>query len=350
MDIFSKLKFILKKPKVVIVTGAGRDCAKEAIFEVLKPHFDIGREILIFDSDFSNPSEREKFIFLLKNSPLSVFVATHINDIPFAKNFFGAKREEIEKIIKITKTLPSNAGFILNFDDEAVREMKEETNVKETTFGFGEGADFKASDINLNSGTNFKINYRGSVVPVWLETLFGKEQIYSALSAAAVGAILGLNLVEISQALKNYRSLPGKMRLIKGVKGSKILDDSESATVFSTIEALDILGKIKNPEQGRRIAVLGDVLGIGKYATEAHQSIGEKAKNCSDLLFIFGPRAKFIRESAITEGMAFEKIFNFDTIKEGLEKLRNELGEGDLVLVDGSKEMKMGKIVEEIKV
>jgi UDP-N-acetylmuramoyl-tripeptide--D-alanyl-D-alanine ligase len=94
---------------------------------------------------------------------------------------------------------------------------------------------------------------------------------------------------------------------------------------------------------------LGDVSGIGKYAIEVHESIGEKTAKSADLLFTFGPRAKLIGKGAIVKGMPLEKIFQFDTIDEGMLKLKDELREGDLVLVDGSKEMEMGKIVEAIK-
>ena len=99
-------------------------------------------------------------------------------------------------------------------------------------------------------------------MPVWLEGIFGKEQIYSALAAVCVGEILDLNLVEISQALKDYNSLPGKMRLIDGINNSRILDDSEGATIFSMIEAVEILGKLQGYK--RKIAVLGDVVGAGQ--------------------------------------------------------------------------------------
>ena len=162
-----------------------------------------------------------------------------------------------------------------------------------------------------------------------------------------MGIVLDLNLVEISQGLKNYQSLPGKMRLIKGIKNSWILDDSESATVFSMVEAIEILGEVQ--EFKRKIAVLGDVVGIGKYTIEAHEAIGERVAKNANLLFTFGQRAKFIAQGAIQKGMALEKIFQFDTAEEGKIRLQDEIKEGDLILVDGSKEMEMGKIVEEIK-
>lgn len=200
MDIFSKLKFFLKKPKVIIVAGQGSDCAREAIEQVLKAHFNFGQEILLFD--FSEPRD---FKFLAENSSLPMLVVTHIGDIPADKDFFTGEKEKIKEVVNLAKILPSHGRLILNYDDEAVREIKDEISIKEITFGFGKGADFRASDVILNSETNFKINERGNVVPVWLKGLFGKEHIYSALASAVVGVILGLNLVEISQALKDYQ-------------------------------------------------------------------------------------------------------------------------------------------------
>ena len=202
MNILSKLKFIWKKPKVVIITGEGRTWAKEAIFQVLKEYFRIGNEILILETDLINYPPGENVKFLIRKSPLPILMVTHIADIPSDKDFFAGEKERTEEIRKLLKFLPNQACLILNFDDETVRKIKEESNLRKITFGFQEGADFQATDVKLNSGTNFKINYQGNIVPIWLEKLFDKEQIYSVLSAIVVGTILGLNLIEISQALK----------------------------------------------------------------------------------------------------------------------------------------------------
>ncbi len=347
MNFFLKLKFLLRKPKLIIVTGNGRFCTKEAIFQVLKNYFKIGKEVLIFETDLKNPEEINQFNFLIKNSQVPVLVATHVGEVPFDKDFFAGEQEKTIEMRKLAKILPPFGYLILNFDDETVREIRAETNLKELTFGFQKGANFRATDIKLNTGTNFKVSYKGNIVPIWLEKLFGKEQIYAALASIAVGTVFDLNLVEVSQALKNYFSLPGKMRLIKGIKNSSILDDSESATLFSMIEAIEILGKIQGFK--RKIAVLGDVIGIGKYTIEAHEAIGERVAKNADLLFTFGQRARFIGKGALEKGMAQEKIFQFETIEEGKLKLQAEIKEGDLILVDGSKEMAMSKIIEEIK-
>ncbi len=344
MSLLNKIKFSLKKPKVIVVCGEGRKTAKEAILKVLEKKFKIGKEILVFEAE----NERiKKFEFFLKNSSFPILVVTHVGEIPPDEIVFAGEREKVKDIIEVARRLPPLTRLVLNYDDETTREIDDLTNLHTFTFGFDEKADFFATNIKLNRGTNFKISFEGSLVPFWLEGVFGKEQIYAVLSATAVGKILGLNLVEISQNLKDYKSLPGKMRLIEGIKESFILDDSESATVSSMIEALEILGKI--PHFWRKIAVLGDVVGIGKYTIEAHEAIGEKVFENADLLFTFGPRAKFIAKGAFEKGMEEEKIFSFDRIEDGILKLKEIIRKGDLILVDGSKEMEMSRIVDEIR-
>lgn len=373
LNFFAKFIFLWKRPKVVVVCGNGRALASEAIFCLLKSKFPVEKlkekisflsilksQILILEIDLFDSKQIEKIIPLLKKSSLPVLVVTPFTEIPAEVEFFAGPKEATIEAANLAKNLPSFSRLILNFDDEAVRDIADLTNLHTLTFGFQKRADIFASDINLNSGTNFKINYSGNIVPVWLDKIFGKEQIFTALAAAAVGIVFGLNLVEISHGLKDYQGLPGKMKLIEGVKQTWILDDSENASVQSMIEALLTLGRIdterlqrgpQGPRVGglRKIAVLGDILGIGKYTIEAHEAIGEIAfKNC-DLLFTFGPRAKFISQGAIQKGMAIEKIFQFDKIEEGKLKLKEEIKKGDLILVDGSSEMQMSKIVEEIK-
>jgi len=359
MNFLAKLLFYIKKPKVIIVTGRGRACAAEAIFRVLKtqfrvkklidktPKFGISkRRIFIIETEIRN-SNRKELTFLVKASSLPVLIVTNVGDIPPDCEFFSGDRKETKNIRKLAKSLPVFGYLILNFDDEVVREIDDITNLNTFSFGFQEGADFQTTDIKINGGLNFKTNYKGKIVPFWHEKVFGKEQIYSILAAVSTGIIFDLNFVEIAEALKKYTSLPGRMRLISGINNSEILDDSESASVYSMTEAVEVLGKLESA--GRKIAVLGDVLGVGKYTIEAHETIGEKVALAVDLLFTVGARAKFIAQGAVTKGMKKENIFQFDTIESIIPELQKTIKEGDLILVDGSKEMEMEKIVHSIK-
>lgn len=218
-NLLTKLIFFLKRPRIIIVVGRGRFCATEAISRVLEKYFKVARiekidlksilknEILVLESEIKGA---KAFKFFVEESKLAILVATHIGEIHPDQDFFAGEKEDAKGILKLAKILPERNSLILNFDDETIREIKDLTNLKTLTFGFQEGADFQATDIKLNTGTNFKLNYQGNIVPVWLDYLFGKEHIYSALSAISVGISLDLNLVEISQTLKFYKSLPGK--------------------------------------------------------------------------------------------------------------------------------------------
>lgn len=199
MNFLTKLLFLWKRPKVIIITGNGRKAGKEAISQVLKHYFRVGRDILIFEAE---AQEINKFAFYLKKAKLSVLVITHIGDIPPDKDFFAGEKDKIRRVMELAKTLPASVRLVLNYDDETVKEIDDFTNLKTLKFGFSSKSDIFASDIKLNGGTNFKVNYRGKIVPIWLDKLFSKEQIYSVLAAVSVGTILGLNLVEISQSFK----------------------------------------------------------------------------------------------------------------------------------------------------
>ncbi len=343
-NILSKIKFSFHKQKVVVITGKTRKSVFNALEQILSLRFKIGKDVLLFETEDKKISDYE---FFLKNSKDAILVVSNIGDIPYEIDFFAGERDLIKNTKELINDLPENVNLILNFDDETVRELGDSKKMNTLTFGLQKEADFKAINININGGTNFKINYKGKIIPVWLEKTFGKEQIYSSLAASCVGTILGLNLIELSEALKNYESLAGRMNLIRGIKNSWILDDSQSASVFSMVEAIETLGKIQGHK--RRIAVLGDIIGVGKYTIEAHEAIGERIVRNADLLFVFGQRAKFIAKGAFEKGMKTEKIFEFDTIENGKLELQNQIREGDIVLIDGSNEMKMKEIVKEIR-
>jgi len=216
--LLNKIKFYIKKPPVIVLIGQGSQTAKEAILAVLTPHFKIDKELLIYQANFDNLTDLK---FLLKNSKQPILLASHTSEYYSDKEFFPGDNKIAENILKIADFLPSRGYFIFNYDDEAVRDISQKIKTGQLSFGFGIRADLRASDIVLtqspNLGTNFKINYQGKIVPIWLKNLFGKENIYAALAAAMVGEILGINLVEISNGLKEYKGVD-----ILDKKGTKI--------------------------------------------------------------------------------------------------------------------------------
>ncbi len=345
---------------MIIVAGNGRDVVAEALFRVLKNSHRVrkmnvisllSRGIMIISPDFKNISRSylELLKMITEKAAEPIIVVTRIGDPIPNEDIFAGEISEAGFLPELIKSFPGRGHLIYNADDEVCLEIKNNSVAREKSFGFGEDSHLRATDILITKtpelGTNFKINYGGHIIPVWLKGLFGKENIYAALAASATGLVSGMNLVEASQSLNDFTGMHGQMRVVAGIKNTLILDGSACASASSMAEALEILGKI---EALRKIAVLGDILNIGKYSIEAHESIGERAAQIADLLFTIGAHAKFIAEEAGNKGLARDKIKSFeDAVTAGLA-IREALLEGDLVLIKGSAEMQMDKIVEEI--
>ncbi len=395
LRLLAKFTLLRYKPKIVLVIGnIGKTCAKEAIFCVLAKKFRVKRnkekfdrkedlalsilgleefwkspfravanflkvlffdknypEVFIFEARIKKPGDSKYF----ENLKPKIVVVTIFGEIPAHVEFFAGPRSMALQKFRILESLPHFGYAVLNYDDETVREMKEEIRAHCLTFGFQEGANLRASDMsqqfspnNLkNAGINFKLNFSGNIVPIWLHHVYGKAQVYAALSAAAVGLIFKLNLIEISEALKDYKSPASRMTLQKGIKSTWILDDSCEASPASMISALQNLEELKS--EGRKIAILGDIIGIGKYTEHAHRTVGEFASKFVDLLFCVGPRAKFIADEARNRGLSKDKVFEFIEADEAKKIIQKEIKTGDLILIKGSEEAEMRKIIDEIR-
>ena len=176
----NKFIFLIKRPKIVIVLGAAKGLTQTAVLQVLQSRFKMGQEVSMVDRDFR---------FFIKHSRLAVLAVN------------GDITQTIPEILLLTQALPARSYLVLNSDDDAVRDLKNQTKAHVLTFGFGARADIRATEV----GANFKISYQGNIVPVWLENLSDKEQVYAALSAVAVGEVFGLNLVEVSEALRGLK-------------------------------------------------------------------------------------------------------------------------------------------------
>ena len=197
MDFLKEIFFGAKKEPAVVVIGDGRFSAAKIMRRIIS-----GSDVKIFESDLSGKNKLNEAMLLLRNSRLPVLAATHFGEI--AQDEIICKGEKSSSARNLAGSLPKESFLIFNFDDESARELKNKISGKVLSFGLGEGADFRASDINVDAkGTNFKIINDGKTIPFWLDGLFGKEQIYSALAAVCVGKIIGLNLVEMSQSLKS---------------------------------------------------------------------------------------------------------------------------------------------------
>ncbi len=306
-------------------------------------------ELLVLEYAAGKPGDIK---YLLDIARPQIGVVTAVGDIPVHVEYYSGPEAVAKEKSRLVEALPAIGFSILNFDDEAVYDMKDRTRAHTITYGFGEGSNLRITnfehrlDVDRPLGVSFKLEYGGNFIPVRLEGAFGKAQAYSAAAAAAIGLAFGMNLVKISEALGYYRVPPRRGKLVAGIKNTWIIDDTYNASPLSMHAALDTL---KGLDAKRKIAVLGDMLEIGKYTIEAHEQIGTLAEKVVDFLITIGPRARFIADAANKAGLAKKNICSFDVVEDALQTVQDVIKKGDLILVKASRAMELDKVVEEIR-
>lgn len=306
-------------------------------------------EILILEYGADRPGNIKS---LLKIARPNISIVTAIGDIPVHVEFYAGPDEVAREKGRLVEYLPAAGFAILNYDDEAVMNLEQRTRARVVTYGFNKGAEVKITRMENRVendrpiGISFKLEYKGTFVPVRLKDVFGRAHAYAAAAAASVGIVFGMNLVAISEALADYAPAESRMQLLPGIKRTFVIDDSYNASPLSMHAALDTLREL--PAK-RKIAVLGDMLEIGKYTIEAHEAIGKLAAQSAQILVTVGPRAKFIADAARAAGMRKAAIVSFDTADEARKPVQDLMRQGDLVLVKASHAIALEKVVEEIK-
>lgn len=306
-------------------------------------------EILILEYAADRPGDIR---YLLEIARPQLAVVTAIGEIPVHVEFYSGPEALAREKAKIVEQLPTAGFVILNADDPLVLDMRNRTRSQVITFGFSDLSQVKITGFENSSngeptGVILKLEYGGSFVPLKLVGAFGKGQAYAAAAAACVGLAFGMNLVKIVEALiENFKPPLRRMNLVPGVKGTFIIDDSYNASPLSMRAALETLKELKAK---RKVAVLGDMLEIGKYSLEAHESMGKLAAGFVDLLITVGPRAKFIAEAANKSGLSKENIFSYLIAEEAKKEIQLKIKKGDLILAKGSRAIGLDEIVDEIK-
>ena len=317
-------------------------------------------DILILEYDIERCGDAEKLLSIAKPS---ILVITALDEPTPQDTAFPESDDYLSEIKRLVSLLPESGYAILNHDDSSASDLKEETRAHAMTYGFETHADVKIAHYDIRmakdkegsdapEGIAIKLEYGGSVVPCRIHDAIGKPHVYAAAAAACAGLVLNMNLVEISEALHAYIPPPGRMRLLKGIKNSLIIDDTDDATPDSMRSGLETLATM--PGQ-RKIAVLGDIVGIERLNEQVHRSIGDLAAQHAGLLIAIGPRAAFIADEAATRGaeknarrLEPQQIIRFDDAESAGRALDPLVQPRDVIFVAGSRHMRLEKAIFEI--
>ncbi len=246
---------------------------------------------------------------------------------------------------ELIRALPSTGRAILNIDDPRVVEMAAWTQATPFTFGLDPSADLWADQIESQGleGIVFDAHHAGETVRLKLP-LIGRHSVHTALAAAAAGLILGLGWDAIIDGLRDSNA---QLRLlaVPGVNRSTLIDDTYNASPASSMAALNLLADM----EGRKVAVLGDMLELGVVEEESHRLVGGRAAEVVQILITLGERARWISDEAQQMGMPSTQIQHVTSHEQAVSLLRSIIQPGDYVLIKGSRGMAMESIVSQLQ-
>jgi UDP-N-acetylmuramyl pentapeptide synthase len=289
--------------------------------------------------------------WLVDHFPPHVAVVTAVGDVPVHVEYYASAQHVASEKANILRHLADGDIAVLNADDWTVFEMRERVrHATVVTFGASEGPDVRATGLQLLqeagavTGVMFDVHAGGAVHPVRVHGALGRSQALACAAAVAVGTALGLPAGACVGALAAYRPPAGRLRLLRGIKGTTLLDDTYNAAPAAVQNALEALRDI---HAKRRIAVLGDMLELGGATIRAHEGVGNRAGDVADILIGVGERARFIVDAARNQ-LPRNHTYWFRTAREAGLKIQELLEPGDVALIKGSQGMRMERITKEI--
>jgi UDP-N-acetylmuramoyl-tripeptide--D-alanyl-D-alanine ligase len=356
------------KPVVAVTGSAGKTTAKELTAHILESS---GRKILrnmknlnnglghpmtvlklaadntydaaVLEMGMSTPNR--EIARLCEITPPDVGVElnvlpVHIEHLGSIENIAKAKAELVEG-------LKREGTAILNADDFRVLEMKNLHDGKVITYGIENDADIKAENIEMKQfgETYFTLKTpHGSEIVAF--QFSGNHNVLNALAASAVGYSFGMTAKEIADSLSNIKPPKQRGEILWFKDGFTVINDSYNSNPAALLKMVKTLNSGAQPEQ-RKIVIAGEMLELGVNEKEIHRQTGKDlAGSGIDLLIGIRNLAKNMIESARENG--FENSLFFDDSDRAGEFLVNEIKNGDLVLVKGSRGVRTEKVIEKL--
>jgi UDP-N-acetylmuramyl pentapeptide synthase len=393
----ARLALLKYRPRVVVVTGSvGKTSTKDAAYAAMKGHTFVRKSEKSYNSDIGVPltilgipngwgdlilwmrNILNGFLILVIRTPYpawlvvevgadrpgdlsrslrwltpDIVIATRIPVLPVHVEFYSSPDEVFQEEAFPLSQLGHGGVAVIPADDPRLTAVPLEEGVRRLTYGFGPSADVRVSRFRITasnrlpSGISFDIGYQGARTHLVFAGVLGRAHA-SAIAAGVAGALVALAGqagTSLAEAVRNMHELatpPGRMRLVPGLKGTMLIDDTYNASPAAVEEALQTLKDAprraaddRGITPGRRIAVLGDMMELGNYSVEEHEKAGRMAAACADLVVAVGVRAR-----GMNAPHAFERA------SDAAAFVLSVMEAGDLILIKGSQSMRMERVVK----
>ena len=349
---------------VIAVTGStGKTTTKDMVFSILKEKFNTVKTEGNYNNELGLPltlcgitKEHEALVlemgmrglgqisFLCQMAQPTHGIITNIGQVH--AELLGSQEKIAQAKAELLEFIPPKGSIFLNSKDrQLLKPWLERCPGAVIWFGLDSYADIWAADIRYlgEEGSQFTVHFAGDTQDVELN-IPGEHNILNALAAIGIARGLDISWKEIKRGLAGIELTAMRLQIENTRQGAKIINDTYNANPTSMEAAIKVLNEISGE---RKIAVLGDMYELGIYEETEHYHMGQIAyQENVDLLVAVGKLGELIGKGAIQAGMKEEKIKFYDNNITALEFLKEIIISGDLILVKGSRGMKMETIVQ----
>jgi UDP-N-acetylmuramoyl-tripeptide--D-alanyl-D-alanine ligase len=353
--------------KVVAITGsAGKTTTKEVTAELLASRYRVVRnrgnlnnhiglplslmelrhrpEIAVVELGMNHAGEIRT---LVRIAEPEVRVWTNVGEAHVG--FFRSVDAIADAKSEILEDASPPTLLVANADDDRVAERARRFSGRVTTFGIDRDADVRATAVTDRGvdGTAAHVTTGRGAVEI-STSLVGRGNLANVLAATAVALEFEVPLAIIAERAARLRPASHRGEVIRLSRGVTVIDDSYNANPTATKRAIDVLVAAT---AGRRLAVLGEMLELGEYATELHAEVGRAvaAARIDLLVAVGGEPAGALAAAAVTAGMAASRVRHYATSDRAADVLATLIEAGDVVLVKGSRGVRTERVVERLK-
>lgn len=362
----------ISQAKVVAITGSvGKTTTKEFIYAVLSAEYkthktqgnynnELGMPLTIFGIEPEHQmvvlemgmSDLGEIEYMTKIARPDIAIVTNIGTSHLAS--LGTRENICRAKMEIRLGLSKDGILLLNADEPLLVEQYEQLGKKPKLMSVSSRlGDYRAVNIRQKiDGIVFDLLYQNKAITNIEIPALGKHNVYNALSAYAVGVMLGMSDDTIRRGLKSFVSADKRQNVYE-VAGITVIDDCYNASPESMRAAIDVLVSMSAKKNTKPAALLGDMLELGDYSRLMHDQLGQYAAQMQvQKLFCYGAMADIVAEAAIKKGIRADNVFVCVDTRDAqgmADMILQTLDAGDVLLVKASRGVAAERVIECMK-
>jgi len=298
-----------------------------------------GTDILVAEMGANHKGEIRLLCEIAKPD---IGIVTNIG--PGHLEYFGSLKGVASAKSELPQSLTRDGTAVLPADDDFFEFLAGKTQGKVVSFGFSEGAHWRPEEIVIDEDGSSRFNLRGVRMRIHSP---GRYHILNVTAAAAAASLMGASLSQIAEEVESFRAVERRGRKYE-VGGIIFLNDSYNSNPMSLQASIEAFTAMK--VAGRRWLVLGDMLELGSESAELHREAGKMCGKAGvyGLMTIGDETVELNREAAV-QSKAPREISHFIDMETLSKYINDMLEEGDAVLIKGSRNMQMWRLIDRIE-